>query len=280
MLAHDPILSRIGVSGNPGAVHQVILNLVSNASHAMPEGGQLTISTANVSISEKVCPTCGETYSGDWVTLTISDSGHGINPDDLPRIFDPFFTTKAVGKGTGLGLSTVHGIILGHGGHVECQSQLGQGATFTVYLPAYLGAAEAGGNGSAAELANHPGGNEKILLVDDEGSLREFAARTLKSMGYEVTTAGSGEEALEIFRQRDDQLDLVIMDLGMPGMGGHKALRAMLEHDPTAKIIVASGYSATGRAKGALDDGAVDYVGKPFKKAQLLATVRRVLDKN
>ena len=173
----------------------------------------------------------------------------------------------------------VHGIALSHGGHVECQSELGRGTTFTIYLPAAQSQDETGASEPVIEQGRLPGGNETILLVDDEESLRQLGIRTLRSAGYAVTTASSGEEGLEEYRKKGEQIKLVIMDLGMPGMGGHKALKAILKINPAAKIIVASGYSATGRAKGALEDGALGYVGKPFKKAELLATVRGVLDK-
>lgn len=267
------------VNADPNQLNQIILNLATNASQAMPEGGRLTIASDKVFVDNKVCSACGENYSGEWVALTISDTGHGIHREDLPRIFDPFFTTKEIGKGTGLGLATVHGIVLSHGGHVECQSELGQGTTFTVYFPIEIRYPKAVVSHAGVESEDLTGGSETILLVDDEESLRLLGTRTLMSKGYTVTTAGSGEEALEVYRHIGDQLDLVIMDLGMPGMGGNKAMKAILELNPRAKIIIASGYATQDQVKDALDSGRSGYMPKPFKKAELLATVRSVLDK-
>lgn len=262
------------VNADPNQLSQMILNLASNAYQAMPDGGKLTISTENISLADKSCLKCGEPLHGDWVMLTISDTGHGINPNDISKIFDPFFTTKDVGKGTGLGLSTVHGIVLGHGGHIECHSQLDQGTDFKIYLPGAQSTLEEINNQSHAESDTLLGATETILLVDDEDSLRQLGTNTLKSRGYEVLTARSGEEALEIYRERGHQLDLVIMDLGMPGMGGHKALKAILEVSPDAYVLVASGYSADDQVKAALESGAVGYVAKPYKREELLATIR------
>jgi PAS domain S-box-containing protein len=265
------------LDADPGQLSQVIINLAANAFHAMPEGGKLTISTKNASFSAKLCPTCGETFSGDWVALTISDTGQGIHPNDLPRIFDPFFTTKEVGKGTGLGLSMVHGIIKSHGGHIECQSQLGQGTSFTIYLAA-LAQAEIGPRETDEENQGMPGGEETIMLVDDEDPLRAMGQRILTAMGYQVIPASSGEKAVELYRKRSSGIDLVVMDLGMPGMGGHKAMKAILELDPRAKVVIASGYAANDQVKAALVSGGAGYVAKPFKRAELLAMVRNTID--
>ncbi|MBI4797724.1 MAG: PAS domain S-box protein [Desulfarculus sp.] len=265
------------VEADPGQISQVILNLAANAVQAMPEGGQLTIATANLQLEGRGCGTCGASLEGDWVMLTVRDSGQGIAPEDLPRIFDPFFTTKEVGKGTGLGLSMVHGIVKAHGGHIESLSQLGQGTAITIYLPGLgVEAAEPGLEGQTPELA---GGRETILLVDDEEALCAMGARLLSAAGYRVLVAQSGEEALERYWQQGRGIDLFIMDLGMPGMGGHKALKAILALDPLAKVVIASGYSATDQVRAALESGGVGYVAKPFRRSDLLGTVRQALDR-
>jgi len=275
-LSLAPGLNR--VFADPGQLSQVMLNLTANAAQAMPEGGVLTIATQEVTVEQRLCHTCGELFSGPWVTLTIADTGQGIPPDDIPRIFDPFFTTKDVGKGTGLGLSMVHGIIQGHGGHIECQSQLGQGATFTIYLaPCSRRGGEVAEETPDAENA-FPGG-ETILLVDDEAPLRNMGERLLTPLGYQVLTASSGEEALKVYQGGADAIDLVIMDLGMPGMGGYKALQAILAQDPAASVVIASGYSAQDQVRHALEAGAAGYVAKPFRRLDLLAAVRAALER-
>ncbi len=275
-LSLAPGLSSI--FADPGQLSQVILNLTANAAQAMPEGGVLNIATQEVLVEERLCHTCGELFSGPWVALTISDTGQGIHPEDIPRIFDPFFTTKEVGKGTGLGLSMVHGIIQGHGGHIECHSQLSQGATFTIYLAP----CERRSDGEEERMGDSGdafAGRETILLVDDEAPLRLMGQRLLTPLGYQVLTAASGEEALTAYQERGAGIDLVIMDLGMPGMGGHKALQALLAQAPGARVVIASGYSAQDQVKAALDAGAAGYVAKPFHRLDLLAAVRGALDR-
>jgi CheY-like chemotaxis protein len=171
----------------------------------------------------------------------------------------------------------VHGIVKSHGGHIECHSQLGLGTTFTIYLAALKHAEVVPGeeSGKGVEVA---GGLETVLLVDDEESLRLMGQRILTAMGYRVIVARSGEQALGIYQERGIGIQLVVMDLGMPGMGGHRALKAIRAFDPEAKVVIASGYAANDQVKAALDSGAVGYVAKPFRKADLLATVRGVLD--
>jgi two-component system cell cycle sensor histidine kinase/response regulator CckA len=159
------------INADPNQLSQLILNLATNAHQAMPDGGQLTISTENSSFSDKVCAMCGAHFSGDWVSLSITDTGHGIDPQDLPKIFDPFYTTKEVGKGTGLGLATVHGIVLSHGGHIECNSQLGKGTTFTIYFPVKRDQVQISAGIPSPDTNSLPGGSETILMVDDEESL-------------------------------------------------------------------------------------------------------------
>jgi PAS domain S-box-containing protein len=265
------------VSADPTQMDQVLLNLAANAADAMPEGGGLTIATANITLDAGQSQILPEAGPGDYVMLSVSDTGHGMDKATAGRIFDPFYTTKEVGKGTGLGLATAYGAVNGHGGHIQCMSQPGQGTTFAVYLPALPA-----GTVAAAEPGQPPEsparGHETILLVDDEQALRTFGALTLEHHGYQVLTAASGEEALELYRRKQGRVDLVLMDLGMPGMGGHKALRAILELDPRARVVIASGYSADLQVKDALAAGASGYVAKPFRGADLLAQVRQALD--
>jgi len=272
----DPDLQL--VNADPNQIEQVVMNLATNASDAMPDGGRLIFETKNIVLSEEYCQQHLEVSPGNYVLLMVSDTGQGVEPGVIEHIFDPFFTTKAIGKGTGLGLSTVYGIVKGHGGHVYCYSEPGMGATFKIYLPAYQTDAP-----SPREEANLPdhllNGSESILLVDDEPALRDLGSRTLTGMGYRVQTAASGEAALEIFKAEADRIDLVVLDLGMPGMGGHRCLKEMLAIRPDARIVIASGYSANGQVRTSLEAGAAGYVAKPFRRADLLATIRGVLDK-
>ena len=264
------------VRGNATQVEQVLLNLASNAADAMPEGGRLTIETRLVHVRDQACPTCGETFSGDHVLLTVADTGQGMDEETLARVFDPFFTTKGPGKGTGLGLSSVYGIVQVHRGHISCRSQPGQGAVFDIHWPVDRsgrpGTEENGGE------APPPGRGESLLLVDDESALREVGRRILTGAGYQVRLASTGEEALEVFRVQDDRPDLVVLDLGMPGMGGQRCLQEMLALDPRARVVIASGYAADMQVRQSLEAGAAGYVAKPFRRADLLGAVRRVLD--
>jgi signal transduction histidine kinase/CheY-like chemotaxis protein len=272
----DPDL--LPVQGDPSQMEQVLLNLATNAVDAMPQGGRLVIETANLVLDQEYCRQHLEVHPGAYVRLMVSDSGSGMDPRTLEQAFDPFFTTKEVGRGTGLGLSTVHGIVKSQGGHLYAYSEPGLGTSFKIYLPAFQQEAP-------APVLPPPlpedllGGRETILLVDDEESLRELAAQTLEEMGYEVLTAATGEEALDIYRAQGRGVDLVVMDLGMPGMGGHQCLRRILELDAKAKVMIASGYSANGLVRDSLDLGALGYVAKPFKRVDFLATVREILDR-
>jgi CheY-like chemotaxis protein len=266
------------INADPNQMEQVIMNLATNAADAMPDGGQLVIETQNLTLSEEYSRGHLEVRPGRYVLLMVSDTGHGITPQTLEHIFDPFFTTKDVGKGTGLGLSTVYGIVKGHGGHVYCYSEPGLGTTFKVYLSVYQ--PEAATPPREMNLPKHLlQGKETILLVDDEQALRDLGSHTLAAKGYRVLTASSGEECLDICRAQGSGIDLVLLDLGMPGMGGHKALKAILAINPKAKVVIASGYSANGLVKASLESGAAGFVAKPFRQLDLLATIRSVLDK-
>jgi CheY-like chemotaxis protein len=200
-----------------------------------------------------------------------------MGPEVMERIFDPFYTTKEVGKGTGLGLCTVYGIIRSHGGHIQCESAPGRGTVFKIYLPAQEGAIDHPEQ-DAGEAGPSLRGSETILLVDDDEPLLQLGARMLGANGYTVFEARRGEEALERFQTDPEKLDLVILDLGMPGMGGLRCLKEMMALRPSAKVIVASGYSSLSHMESALAAGAAGFVAKPYRKADLLAAVREVLD--
>ena len=266
------------ITGDSGQIEQIVMNLGVNASDAMPEGGDLVIETENVSLDGEYCQEHLEVEPGDYVRLQISDTGHGMTKEVAQHIFDPFFTTKEVGKGTGLGLATVYGIVRGHGGFINCYSEPGQGTAFNIYFPA-LQAEDTPKTSGLKATVEAPGGSETILLVDDEEPLRDLGRLILSREGYEVITAGSGEEALEIFRQKEGGFDLVILDLNMPGIGGHKCFREMLKLDPQTKALVASGYSFNSQLRDTLATGAAGYLAKPYQRVKMLRKIREVLDK-
>ncbi len=271
----DPSLRQVMADSNQ--MEQVIMNLATNAADAMPDGGRLIWETSNIDIENGKRRLHQDLAPGRYVLLMVTDTGKGIPPEIAEHIFEPFFTTKEVGKGTGLGLSTAYGIVSNHGGRLACYSEPGMGATFKIYLPAIKnGSVETSGGGQPSQEMLR--GSETILFVDDEPTIRELGTNFLADFGYQTLTASTGEEAVEIYRSRPGHIALVVMDLGMPGMGGHRALQDILDIDPRAKVIISSGYSAFGRVTSALDSGAAGYVAKPFRQFDLLGVVRRILD--
>ena len=267
--------SLLAIKADATQLEQVILNLVSNASHAMPEGGDLCFATQKIHYNgqKDINP---ELKSGSYALLSVSDTGHGMNPKTLEQIFDPFFTTKEIGMGTGLGLSTVYGIIKGHGGHITCYSEPDKGTLFNIYLPA-MEQEDILPRPEKPSQSGVQGNGEVIMLVDDEESIRKLSAEVLEHSGYRTITAACGEEALEIFKQKENQIDLVTLDLGMPGMGGHKCLKELLKLQPDLKILIASGYSSQSRIKSTLDDGAVGFIAKPYRSHELCDKVHALL---
>jgi CheY-like chemotaxis protein len=221
------------VKADPVQIEQVLLNLGGNSADAMPDGGLLVIETRNLTIDAENAHQHEGVPKGGYVLIKVSDTGRGMEPWVVQHIFDPFFTTKGVGKGTGLGLSSVYGIVKGHGGYITCVSAPEKGTIFNVYLPASEAHVQPVVRQASAGFPS--GGSECILLVDDEPPIRDMATRTLSRFGYSVETACNGEEALSLYAGRQDRFDLVILDLGMPGMGGHKCLQEMLRINPLAK---------------------------------------------
>ncbi len=272
-LAHDLRL----IKANSGQMQQVVINLVTNARDAMPQGGSLIIATQNRHFPEQRCLTCGQAFAGPFVELSVADSGQGMDEQTRKRIFDPFFTTKDMGKGTGLGLSTVYGIVTAMGGHILCESQPGQGATMKVMLPA-LGRQALACAPDQPGPAAQGGKQEIILLVDDEETLRMLGTLTLSRAGYQVLTAASGEEALEICGRAGERVRLVILDLGMPGMGGRQCLEQLRALHPAIKVIIASGYAVAEQIKALEEAGACGYLAKPFRQDDLLVAIRKALD--
>jgi PAS domain S-box-containing protein len=265
------------VSADPLHMEQILLNLASNAADAMPDGGQLTIETRNIVLDESYCKAHFEAVPGSYVLLTVSDTGCGMEQDSVCQIFDPFYTTKAIGKGTGLGLASVYGIVKEHGGRIHCYSEPGQGAIFKIYLPAVLNVAA--DPEKTIKSANSPrGGDETILVVDDEPAVREMAREMLEYFGYGVLCAENGECAIETYRTSPTPINLVLLDLNMPGMGGYKCMKELLNIEPDLKILIASGYSTDFHAEQALSSGAASFIGKPYHLQEMARTVRAALD--
>lgn len=257
-------------------IEQMLLNLGTNAADAMPDGGKLLFEIENVILDDDYTRRHLNTQPGRYVLLSVTDTGEGMDKETMAKIFEPFFTTKEFGKGTGLGLASVYGIVKSHGGCIICYSEVGQGTTFKIYFPAIVQPEL--DETKKIETKPIPRGTETVLLVDDEEAIRGFAQQALMKFGYKVMTASTGEEALELYSSKSNKIDLIVMDLGMPGMGGHKCLKEMLKLNPQQKVIIASGYSINGQVKKSLETGAKGFVGKPYRLADLLNTVRAVLD--
>ncbi len=265
------------INADPIQVEQVLLNLGTNAADAMPEGGRLIIETANAVLDQDFVRSHTGAKPGKYVLMTVSDTGTGMDKETLQHVFEPFFTTKEVCKGTGLGLGSVFGIVMAHDGYILCYSEPGRGTAFNIYWPA-AGQGEIEPGEINTEQAVSQGGTETILLVDDDDQIRELISEVLEDSGYQVLKAASGEQALEIFRDKFRNIDLVLMDLNMPGMGGSLCTREMITFDPSVRVLVASGYAANGHGKAALEFGAKDFISKPFQAQKLLAKIRNFLD--
>jgi two-component system, cell cycle sensor histidine kinase and response regulator CckA len=263
------------VNADPVQIEQVLMNLAVNARDAMPDGGKLTIETKDVALDEEYCRMHLGAKPGDYVLLSVSDTGHGMDKETLSRIFEPFYTTKGVGRGTGLGLSMVYGIVKQHGGYITCYSEPGMGTTFKICLPVIP--AE-GKPETPEDKPSLPRGTERILLVDDDEFVRDLGKSILEHSGYTVLTAAKGKEALNLYKKERGNISLVILDLIMPEMGGKECLKGLLKIDPRVKVLIASGYAAEGQTKDTIETGARGFVGKPYNMRQMLQAVREVLD--
>jgi two-component system cell cycle sensor histidine kinase/response regulator CckA len=270
---------------------QVIVNLAVNARDAMPDGGKLSVKTANVSSADS-----GElAYKGmpaaDYVRIDITDTGTGIPADIRDKIFEPFFSTKEVGKGTGLGLSTVYGIVKQTGGFIYVDSEEGKGTSFHIFLPRHHAEQEAqaeapaetqAANGAARDGAAEPKradftGQGTILLVEDEDGLRSLNARGLRSRGYSVIEAANGIEAMEALEEKNGAVDLVVSDVVMPEMDGPTLLKEMRGRNPDLKIIFVSGYAEDAFEKSLPENEQFAFLPKPFTLAQLVAAVKETM---
>jgi PAS domain S-box-containing protein len=263
------------VEADPTQLQQVVMNLVVNARDAMPPGGRLGIETAAVELDETFCQAHPDLQPGRYVQLSISDTGVGIAPEIRSRIFDPFFTTKEVGKGTGLGLPVVYGIVKNHGGAIEVESWVGEGTTVLVYLPV----AQVGIIQTAPPSVQVWRGTETVLLVEDEPTVLELGRSALEYFGYRVLTARDGVEALEVYREHQDEIALVVLDVVMPRMGGHETLTELKRIDPRIKVLLLTGYdSAWETAEELLKQGIYGLVRKPYRIDELAQAMRTALE--
>jgi len=265
------------VQADAGMMEQVLLNLAVNSRDAMPKGGKLTI---NISIQEGhslQSDLISGTHTGNFVCLSVIDTGCGISPENLPRIFEPFFSTKAVGKGTGLGLATVYGIIQQHEGWIKVQSEPGNGTTFNVFIPCTNGSIESGEKQSAAPAIR--GGKETVLVVEDEAPVRELVCNLLLSHGYRVLEAESGVKALELWHNTQERVDLVLTDLVMPDqMNGRELAEKLWAEQPALKVIFTSGYSVDVVGADFVLQRGINYLQKPYPPSKLALAVRDCLD--
>lgn len=259
---------------DPNQIEQVLLNLALNAKDAMPEGGRLVIETFNRAMDRVACGLVGGIKPGWHVVIRVSDSGHGMTRETREHIFDPFFTTKSVGAGTGLGLSMVYGIVKSHGGQIVCESEPGKGTVFSIYFPTIEDPKE---ETFEEEIDLLPNGNQTVLLVDDESTILDLGKRILERFGYTVLTAETGEKALEVYTSHPSPINLVILDLIMPGIGGRRTMEELLKMSPGARILVASGYCPHGRTEDMLAFGARGFLTKPFDTRKMLQAVQAAL---
>ena len=261
------------VEVDQGQIEQVLLNLYVNAWQAMPGGGDLYLETENVTLDEiEVEPFSIE--PGEFVKISVTDTGVGMDKATREKIFEPFFTTKEMGRGTGLGLASVYGIIKNHGGFIDAHSEKGHGSTFNIYLPA--------SEKEVIEEKKPAGdtlrGTETVLFVDDEDMIIEVAGELFDQLGYKVLTAGSGREAIETYEKNKEKIDIVLLDMIMPDMSGGETYDSLKEVDPDIKVLLSSGYSLEGRATEILDRGCNGFIQKPFKMKELSRKLREILD--
>ena len=275
-LAWMPCVDVWPVKLDPSQIDQILANLAVNARDAIGGVGKLTIQTTNVTLDEAYCAEHVGSVPGDYVLLALSDDGCGMDAETVGHLFEPFFTTKGVGEGTGLGLATVYGIVRQNNGFIDVCSEPGEGTTFRIYLPRFRGATVE--EADAETPAALPGGDETVLLVEDEKSIRVTAALFLEALGYTVLTADCPQEALRLAAEHPGRIHLLITDVVMPGQSGHDLAAQLATDRPEMKRLFMSGHTADVIAhRGVLDEG-VEFLGKPFTRDELAQKVREVLD--
>lgn len=263
-----------GIRADKSQIEQVLLNLFVNAADAMPEGGLLTVDTTVV--DEKYMR--GGLYkpkAGHYVKMTVTDTGVGMDKQTQSRIFEPFFTTKEMGRGTGLGLASVYGIVKAHGGYIDVASRKAVGTQFTVYFPATWQKV----SNTVKNINKKPKKSGTILLVDDEEDILQIGAKVLQKFDYKVLEAKNGPEAIELYAENKDKIDLIILDLVMPDMNGREVYDRLKDINPDVRVLLCSGYSIEGRAKEIIDRGCDDFIQKPFTYKKLTEKLDEILSR-
>jgi CheY-like chemotaxis protein/two-component sensor histidine kinase len=263
------------VRADAGQLQQIVVNLTVNARDAMPKGGRLTITTANVILDESYAASHAGVTPGDFVMLAVSDTGTGMDAETRRHIFEPFFTTKEVGTGTGLGLSTVYGIVQQSGGHIWVESEPGAGTSFKIYFPRAQGLAAVPERQSQRAPASRATGT--ILLVEDDEAVRRVAVRILRDVGYTVFEAKSASEARRICQERGSSIDLLLTDVVMPDVRGPELARELSLAHPQLRVAYMSGYSGEAVANESAVDAGLPCIEKPFSPASLAERIREIL---
>ena len=261
------------IEADQAQIEQVLFNLFVNAADAMSGGGDLVLNTMNTTHNNMK----GKLYDpkpGNYVLLTVTDTGTGMDKKTMERIFDPFFTSKEMGRGTGLGLASAYGIIKGHGGYIDVESKKGHGTTFSIFLPA----SEKMGRKAVKAAEQFIKGTGTVLLVDDEKVILEVGKELLEAMGYRVLIANDGKGAVEVYKKNRDDIDIVLLDMVMPNMGGGEAYDRMKEINPDIKVLLSSGYGIDGEATEILERGCDSFIQKPFSVMDLSQKLRQILD--
>ncbi|HTZ74547.1 MAG TPA: response regulator [Candidatus Aquilonibacter sp.] len=265
------------IRADPVQVEQVVMNLCINARDAMPNGGSLILDTSNVAFDERFCAMQPLAHPGNYVMLSVTDSGIGMDAATLDRIFEPFFTTKEVGKGTGLGLATIYGIVRQHNGFVQVYSEVGLGSTFRVYLPAAKVEVDASRVAQAAKPVR--GGSETLLVAEDHEGLRHLAVETLSGLGYEVLVACDGEQALAEFERNRSRIGLILLDVVMPKLSGPEVYERICADNPNFPVVFATGYSADISLLKKAQANGLPILQKPYAPRDLARTIRETLDR-
>ena len=263
------------IQADSGQLEQILVNLVVNARDAMPDGGTIAMETTNVQLEKGQPPLPPDAPPGPYVALIVTDTGVGMDESVRARIFEPFFTTKEVGRGTGLGLATVYGIVQQSGGHIWVYSEPGVGTTFKIYFPA-LRSGEAGRRATPTHVGMTPG-SETILLTEDEAAVRFATRMILEQAGYRVIEAANGHLALDTFRQRSREIDLVVTDMIMPGMNGRELADQLREIRPDIRVLFTSGYTDDTVFRQSLVEPGSHFIQKPYTPQALTAQLDELL---
>jgi len=262
------------IIGDDGQLYQTIMNLCLNACEAMPEGGTMTVKTAEVKPEEGFFMVHPGLRKGRYVSISVSDTGGGMDAETTEHIFEPFFTTHSLAERPGLGLSMVSSVVEGHGGCIDVESETGKGSTFTIYLPA---AREKKREATPEQVVTLKG-NETIMIVDNDKDFRKSTARWLNELGYAVLETQSGEDALHLLEDKKDDIDIVLLNMLMEGLSGEETFMKMRDMVPGLAVIICTGYSIDNGARQLLAEGARDFIQKPFEHDSLARKIRQVLD--